>query len=112
MTVADAMWSATKARSKGAQRTRDSDGKRLVITRAPEVIRNQGGLEVGIEVHVRLFDHDGVEIPIDPVRRFINPPTELATPEGEPNVKDPAVALWTILWDSVDTAPNPEAWVP
>lgn len=107
--VADALWSATKGRSKGAHRTRG--GRRLEIMAEPEIIYDRrSGAEVGIQVIARLFDADGTEIPIDPVRRFENPPTEVATPEGQPNKVDPVAAFWSILWDQVEDFPAPEGW--
>lgn len=85
------------------QQTRN--GRKLVMTRAPELLRERGHV-VGVECHVRLYDTDGVELAIDPVRRVINPPL---MHEG---VEDPAAALWSVLWDSVEVAPNPGDWVP
>jgi hypothetical protein len=102
--VANAAESATVARSKGSQRTRD--GRRLVMTAQPVLIENLAGKVIGVECRVRLYDEAGVEVPIDPVRRFVNPPTV------HDGVTDPLAALWSILWDSIDVAPAPDAWVP
>ena len=47
---------------------------RLIFDRLPTLVRNKAGEVVGVEVMVRLFR--GVdEIPIDPHRVIINPPT-------------------------------------
>jgi hypothetical protein len=86
------------------QQTRN--GRKLVMSHAPELLHDDAGEVVGVEVRVRLYDVDGVELAIDPVRRFVNPPL---VHEG---VEDPTAALWSILWDSVEVAPNPGDWVP
>lgn len=109
--AAGAMWDATVHRSKGSQRT--VDGRRLVITDEPELIINPEGRIVGVAFQVRLYDSEsGAEIKIDPVRWIINPPTEIATPEGELNEVDPLGAIWSVLWDSVTDHPNPQHWRP
>lgn len=87
------------------QQTRN--GRRLVMSRPPSLLRDAAGNVVGLDLFVRLYDVEtGAEIPIDPVRRFINPPTI------HEFIVDPVAACWAILWDSVDVAPNPDDWVP
>lgn len=95
--VADHEW------ARRPQNTRD--GRRLVMTRPPKLLIIDGQVK-GVEVHVRLYDVDGEEVPIDPVRQFGRPPLRH---EG---VLDPAAALWHVLWQQVDDMPNPDAWVP
>lgn len=102
--VAVAVWESTAKRGHGSQRT--SDGLRLVMTQPPELVLHEGE-PVGVTCHVRLYDAaTGTEIPIDPVRTIINPPTQHA------GAHDPLAALWSVLWDSVTEHPAAEGWRP
>lgn len=104
---------------------RGRDGLKLVVAKAPELILNGDGEIVGVDAWVQLFDENGRELPIDPHRRIINPPTvpragvrlsETGKAEaGLPVLKrtvteDPAAAFWEAVWDSVSDAPNPQGW--
>lgn len=109
----------------------------LALTKRPEFIRNKQGTIVGVEAWVKLF-HGRVdaagkwlwnELPIDPHRRCINPPTQIVTQravyqtdadgkasldeKGQPILItprqlrfDPLAAFWQWLWDSVQRVPG------
>lgn len=110
----EAMHGSTKHRAKGSSRTRGN--RRLVITDEPQVVRDARQLPIGIEFYCRLYQ-DGVEQPIDRHRVVINPPlasvvepaprNEAGLAVGPPVLdEDPVGALWEVLWDQVETAPN------
>ncbi|MEU8195245.1 hypothetical protein AB0C10_15840 [Microbispora amethystogenes] len=80
------------------------DGRRLVFTAPPGYIYGRDGEVVGVDAWVELFDEHGEQIPIDPHRRIVNPPT---IHEGR---HDPAEAFISAVWDSVQDAPNPGGW--
>ncbi|PZG20620.1 hypothetical protein [Nonomuraea aridisoli] len=80
-------------------------GHRLEVLAEPAVIRNAAGEPVGVDAWVQLHDAQGREVPIDPHRRIINPPT--VTRDGR---QDPAAAFWESVWDSIDETPNPGGW--
>jgi hypothetical protein len=82
----------------------ERDGRRLVITEPPGYIRDHDGRIIGVDAWVELFDEHGDEIPIDPHRRIINPPTASRGDGG------PEEALWEAVWDSVTEVPNPAGW--
>lgn len=101
------------------------DGLKLVVAKAPEFILDADGEIVGVDAWVQLFDKSGRELPIDPHRRIINPPTvprsgvrlvdtgriERGQPVMERQVTaDPVAAFWEAVWDSVEEAPNPKGW--
>lgn len=101
------------------------DGLKLVAAKAPEFIYDADGEVVGVDAWVQLFDERGRELPIDPHRRIINPPTVPRSgvrlvdtgrvERGEPVMErrvaaDPTAAFWEAVWDSVERAPNPEGW--
>lgn len=93
----------TAQRSGRLERVRD--GKRLVFTAEPDYIRNSAGEIIGVDAWVELYDASGNEIPIDPHRRIINPPT---VPRS--GADDPVEAFFEAVFDSVDDAPNPQGW--
>lgn len=114
--VCDALVAATGTRSKGSRRTRGR--LRLVITSEPELLVNARMVPVGVQVTVKLYEN-GVEVPVDPVRRFVNPPlmAVVNAPTSDPDgatefTEDPVAALWDVLWDSVTDFPNPDGWRP
>lgn len=102
------------------------DSRRLVITKAPDYIYNEQGDIVGIDAWVQLFDDKGRELPIDPHRRIINPPTvprsgikdtetgelgRLGNPKKLREVTlDPVSAFYEAVWDSVESTPNEKGW--
>lgn len=116
-TVAEALWGATQARSKGAQRTRGA--LRLVLTEEPRVVAHRAtGEPVGVELWVELYEN-GQPVDIDPHRVIVNPPTRVvAAPEERDEagnvtrpretLLDPLGALWDVLWASVESHPSPE----
>lgn len=80
-------------------------GKRtLVALDEPGLIRDSVGASAGVDVWVRLYEADGREVPIDPHRRIVNPPTVSRNGAG------PAAAFWEAVWDSVEETPNPDGW--
>jgi hypothetical protein len=115
--VHQALHDSTRAHSKGSQRTRGVH--RLVMTSEPGLLYNVRQVPVGVQVQVRLFEKDR-EVPIDPDRRFVNPPLMTAvTGAGSARnggqaelTEDPVAALWDALWDSVTDFPNPAGWRP
>lgn len=101
------------------------DGLKLVVAKAPEFILDAEGEIVGVDAWVQLFDERGRELPIDPHRRIINPPTvprsgvrlvdtgkvERGQPVMERQVTaDPMAAFWEAVWDSVEGVPNSKGW--
>lgn len=98
---------------------RSRKSQRLVFDREPELILDRSGEIVGVDAWVRLFDTNGNEIPIDPHRRIINPPTVPRAGirwvgEGEDAVReltpDPLEAFYEAVWDSVESVPNAKGW--
>ena len=96
-----------------------NDGAKLVISKAPEYIFDDDGDVVGVDAWVQLFDARGRELPIDPHRRIINPPTVpragvRVIGEGDQQVReltaDPLAAFWEAVWDSVEGVPNEAGW--
>ena len=79
--------------------SRERYGRRLVITRRPELIRNRAGEVVGVDAWVELYDERGNKVPIDSHRRIINPPTRDRAGAG------PVEAFFEALWDSVIETP-------
>lgn len=101
------------------------DGLKLVAAKAPEFIYDADGEVVGVDAWVQLFDERGRELPIDPHRRIINPPTVPRAgvrrvdagrvANGRPVMErrvtaDPLAAFWEAVWDSVEGTPNPKGW--
>ena len=80
------------------------NGKFLVYDRRPDYVLNKEGSIVGVDAWVRLFGQNGIEIPIDPHRRIVNPPI---THQG---IDDPLGAFTDIVWKSVLNTPNPKGW--
>ncbi|SET43667.1 hypothetical protein [Nonomuraea wenchangensis] len=80
-------------------------GKRLVFTAEPGYIRSSAGEIIGVDAWVELYDESGREIPIDPHRRIVNPPTVPRSGED-----DPYEAFIEAVWDSVESAPYPRGW--
>lgn len=115
--VAEGLWNATTARSKGAQRSRGA--RRLVMTAEPRLVAHSAtGEPCGVEVWVELTEN-GVVQDIDDHRVFINPPTRVVTAEAvldaagnvitpRQYLDDPVAALWEVLWQQVDSHPSPE----
>lgn len=117
-TAVDSVWAGEKATTR--------EGKTLVFERKPEFILNKRGEIVGVDAMVRMFDADGTEIPIDPHRVIVNPPTVprsgiQETDTGQKDdlgraivtrklTPDPALAWEEAVWDSVLAAPNPGGW--
>ncbi len=85
------------------------DGKRLVFTSEPDYIRNSAGDIIGADAWVELYDADGLEIPIDPHRRIVNPPTVPRT-NLDTGLADPYEAFIEAVWDSVEETPYPQGW--
>lgn len=100
-------------------------GLKLAVSQAPDLILDADGEIVGVDAWVQLFDERGRELPIDPHRRIINPPTapragvrlvdtgrvEQGQPVMERRVTaDPTAAFWEAVWDSIEEAPNPKGW--
>ncbi len=85
------------------------EDRKLIIEGHPRPVRNGKGVIVGLAVSVRLYEK-GIEVPIDPHRVFINPP--LRTKEGDKLIQSPNAVLWSILWESVETNPASEGWIP
>ncbi|MET8987764.1 hypothetical protein ABZW49_20145 [Nonomuraea wenchangensis] len=101
------------------------DGLKLVVAKAPDYILDAEGEVIGVDAWVQLFDERGRELPIDPHRRIINPPTVPRAgvrlvetgqaKDGRPAMErlisaDPVAAFWEAVWDSVEGAPNPKGW--
>lgn len=96
------------------------NGKRLVFTSEPDYLQNSAGEIIGVDAWVELYDEYGNEIPIDPHRRIINPPTVprsniTENVSGELTVleigdEDPFEAFIEAVWDSVEETPYPEGW--
>ena len=80
------------------------NGLVLTYDHQPDFILGKDGAIVGVDAWVRLHGLNGVEIPIDPHRRIINPPT---VHEGN---DDPLEAFMEAVWASVDETPNPRGW--
>lgn len=97
-------------------------GQRLVFTRQPEYVYDRRGDVIGVDAWVELYDQHGNEVPIDPHRRIVNPPTVpragvrvLPNPDdpdrpGRELTTDPAAAFFEAVWDSVADVPNPAGW--
>lgn len=113
------------ARPAGKLEKQGRDGLKLVVAKAPEFILDDDGEIVGVDAWVQLFDERGRELPIDPHRRIINPPTvpragvrlvdtgqrEHGLPVMARQVTaDPMAAFWEAVWDSVEEAPNTKGW--
>lgn len=86
----------------------------LYLDQQPTLLIGKDGAVIGIDAHVRLFE-GGVEIPIDPHRRIVNPP--LLVPDGgkdekgrDTYVRAAEAAYWQVLWDSVTSVPNTGGW--
>lgn len=77
----------------------------------PGLIRDDDGVAVGVDVWVSLWQN-GEEIPIDPHRRIINPPTLIATGEAAARslIEDADAAVLKAVWESIFTAPHPMGW--
>jgi hypothetical protein len=77
----------------------------------PSLIHDHDGLAIGVDVWVSLWNN-GEEIPVDPHRRIINPPTLLTARNGDERtyVEDADAAVLTAVWESVRAAPNPMGW--
>lgn len=102
------------------------DGLKLVVAKAPDYILDGDGEIVGVDAWVQLFDERGRELPIDPHRRIINPPTAPRSGVrlvdtgkvdqrgqavmGRVVTADPAAAFWEAVWDSVEGVPNEKGW--
>ena len=100
----------------------------LVFDELPTPVLDKDGLVIGVSVMVRLFE-DATEIPIDPHRVIVNPPTVpranqtyVDDPSGEVDkhglpvqkrvvgLPNPEAALIEALWDSIDLTPNAKGW--
>lgn len=96
-------------------------GRRIVLDSPVGLIRNKRGDVIGVDAWVRLFEGKD-EVPIDPHRIVINPPTHVVVDgregidveQGEfverRTVEAPQEAFWEALWDSVTSTPNPRGW--
>lgn len=76
----------------------------LTYDSPPDYIISKEGEVVGVDAWVKLHDQNGREIPVDPHRRIVNPPTFHM---GE---YDPLSAFMETVWDSVVQVPNPKGW--
>lgn len=112
-----------QARPGGKLEKLGRDGLKLVAAKAPDYILDVDGEIVGVDAWVQLFDERGRELPIDPHRRIINPPTVPRSgvqlvdkvEQGRPFqarvvTPDPTAAFWEAVWDSVTETPNPKGW--
>jgi len=116
-----------QARPGGKLEKQGRGGTRLVVAKAPDYILDGDGEIIGVDAWVQLFDERGRELPIDPHRRIINPPTvprsgvRIAdTGQMDPRRKqpitgrqvtaDPVAAFWEAVWDSVEETPNAKGW--
>ena len=104
-------------------------GSRRLVFDGPRVpVLDKTGTLVGVSVTVRLFE-GATEIPIDPHRVIINPPTVpranltyVDDPSGEVDkhgvrvqrrvvgLPSPEAALIEAVWDSVEATPSPSGW--
>lgn len=100
--------------------------QRLVVVKEPDFIYDKENNVVGVDAWVQLFAPNGRELPIDPHRRIINPPTvprsgvvDEETTErdrrGQPVMRriltpDPTAAFYEAVWDSVLGTPNEKGW--
>lgn len=99
----------------------ERDGRRLVLSAPPGLVYDANGEPSGVDAWVRLFE-GGRELPVDPHRIFINPPTGVVVDDRDgfdiatgkfvkpQSRQDPKAAFWNILWDSVTGTPNPRGW--
>lgn len=113
---------AMKQRKEGFTAVRGT--QRLIFDKPPTPVKNKAGEVVGVEVWVRLFQ-GATEIPIDPHRVIVNPPTVprsnltyIDDPSGEVDknglrvqkrvvgLPNPEAALIEAIWDSVETTPR------
>lgn len=88
----------------------DCRGERTLVMDSPPVLYRHGRTDAPGAVHVmvRLYDHDGTEIPIDSHRVVVNPPVTVVR-DGV-LIDDPVQAFWAALWRSVRASPNPAGW--
>lgn len=106
----------------GAKLERRRGGMTMVVTQEPELILNGAGDVIGVDAWIQVFDAKGQEVPVDPHRRIINPPTvpragvTVRENPDDPDspirelAEDPLEAFWEAVWDSVEEAPNPKGW--
>jgi hypothetical protein len=98
---------------------------RAVIRQKPELLYDKENRVVGVDAWVQLFnDKTGREIPIDPHRRIINPPTvpragisevDDVDEQGKPIKRrilaaDAKRAFYEAVRDSIESEPNPKGW--
>lgn len=121
---AEAVKAAVDANWRG-EKAAERDGQTLIFDRKPEFILNKQGEIIGVDAMVRLF-RDGEEVPIDPHRVIINPPTVpranltyfdvidnetgVVTKERVIGAINPAAAWEEAVWDSVIGMPNAKGW--
>lgn len=104
----------------GTKLEKTKGNRKLVVAKAPEFIEDKEGNVIGVDAWVQLFDDKGRELPIDPHRRIINPPTVPRSgirlvESGRPVMErvltpDPVAAFWESVWDSVENVPNEKGW--
>ena len=93
----------------------------LHLDAEPALIVNKMGAVVGIDAMVRLFSAQGDELPVDPHRVCINPPTQIVVKDTEHDAAGnvvnerilrpaPEEAYWEWLWQSVTEVPNERGW--
>lgn len=114
------------ARAGGHKLDKVKGNRKLTITKEPEFIYDKESNIVGVDAWVQLFNGNGKELPIDPHRRIVNPPTVprsgVSVEEtgevdrfGRPIVSkiltpDPVAAFYEAVWDSVEGNPNEKGW--
>lgn len=93
----DTSWSTKGQEVNLSQTIKD---RTLKLLQPLEFVYNKQNEVVGVEAWISLYDDKGNELPVDPHRKIVNPPLI------HDGVRDPEVAIWAVLWDSVTNIPN------